>query len=175
MQEEAPMASKKTLCVDFDGVLHSYTSGWGGHESIADAPVPGAFEFLYDALSSFNVAIYSSRSSTSAGIAAMQKWVELHAKPLFFDYGRPWWLQLEWPVNKPAAYVTIDDRAICFDGTWPTILELINFKPWYQKLGPADLQTNLEAATQNSAQNQSQNESSLAKAVKFLAEEGEGA
>src|SRR5215467_12984729 len=41
---------KKTLCMDLDGVLHSYTSGWGGHEVIADPPVPGAMEFLYDAL-----------------------------------------------------------------------------------------------------------------------------
>jgi len=125
------MAHKKTLCLDFDGVLHSYTSGWGGHEVIADDPVPGALEFLYDAVKVFKVAIFSSRSSTSQGIEAMQRWVEAHAKPLFFDYGAPWWLQIEWPVNKPAAFVTIDDRAITFTGEWPSMDELVNFRPWF--------------------------------------------
>ena len=144
------MAHKKTLCLDFDGVLHSYTSGWSGHEHIADPPVPGAMEFLYDALKTFKVAIFSSRSSTVQGIEAMQKWVEAHAKPLFFDYGQPWWLQIEWPVHKPAAFLSIDDRAITFDGTWPSVSELVEFKPWFQ----------LPKA------------SSLAKAVEFLATEG---
>jgi hypothetical protein len=147
------MTHKKTLCLDFDGVLHSYKSGWEGHETISDPPVPGAIEFLYDALKTFKVAIYSSRSSTPQGIAAMQRWVERWAKEAFFDYGQPWWLQIEWPVNKPAAHLTIDDRAVCFDGDWPSILELINFKPLYQ---------------------QPKQPSALTKAVEFLATEGEG-
>jgi len=143
---------KKTLVLDFDGVLHSYSSGWGGHEVVADPPVPGAIPFLYDALKVFKVAIFSSRSSTPQGIAAMQKWVEEHAKPLFFDYGAPWWLQLEWPIHKPAAHLTIDDRAICFNGEWPSMQSLVEFKPWFQL----------------------PKVSSLSKAVEFLATEGAG-
>jgi hypothetical protein len=149
---EYEMAHKKTLVLDFDGVLHSYSSGWGGHEVVADPPVPGAMAFLYDALKSFKVCIFSSRSSTPQGIEAMQMWVAKHAKPLFFDYGQPWWLQIEWPVNKPAAHVTIDDRAITFDGNWPSMAELVGFKPWFQL----------------------PKVNTLAKAVEFLATEGEG-
>lgn len=130
------MAAKKTLCLDFDGVIHSYTTGWNGHERIDDPPVPGAMEFLYDALQTFKVAIYSSRSSSESGILAMQSYVEKHAKEANFDYGRPWWLQLEWPVNKPAAHLTIDDRALTFTGEWPSIPSLVNFTPWNHKLLP---------------------------------------
>jgi len=127
------MARKKTLCLDFDGVLHSYKSGWEGHETISDPPVPGAIAFLYDATKVFKVAIYSSRSSTPQGIVAMQRWVERWAKESFFDYGSPWWLQIEWPIHKPSAHVTLDDRAITFEGEWPTLEELVEFRPWFNR------------------------------------------
>lgn len=130
------MASKKTLCVDFDGVLHSYTSGWNGLTSIEDPPVTGAMEFLYDALKVFKVAVYSSRSSSAAGIDAMRHYIAKHAEAAGFDYGSSqWWLQLEWPTNKPSAWVTLDDRAITFTGAWPSLVELVNFEPWYKKPG----------------------------------------
>lgn len=34
------------LSIDFDGVIHSYTSRWKGVDVIPDMPVPGAFEAL---------------------------------------------------------------------------------------------------------------------------------
>lgn len=134
------MASKKTLCIDFDGVIHSYTSGWNGVTAIDDPPVEGAIGFLYDALQAFKVAIYSSRSSSPAGIDAMRQYIEKHAQAAGFDSGQTqWWLQLEWPVSKPAAFVTLDDRAITFTGEWPTIQSLLSFAPWYEKPRPSTL------------------------------------
>ena len=38
------------ICVDFDGVIHSYTSGWKGIDVIPDDPVPGAIEWLEEYL-----------------------------------------------------------------------------------------------------------------------------
>lgn len=32
-----------TICVDFDGVIHSYDSGWTGATDIRDEPIPEAF------------------------------------------------------------------------------------------------------------------------------------
>ena len=43
------------LALDFDGVLHSYTSGWQGADVISDPPVPGAIEFLMEAVEHFEV------------------------------------------------------------------------------------------------------------------------
>ena len=41
---------KKILAIDFDGVLHSYTSGWKGARSIPDPPVYGSLDWLTDFL-----------------------------------------------------------------------------------------------------------------------------
>jgi len=41
--------------------------------------------------------------------------------------------EIEWPTEKPAALVTIDDRAIQFDGRWPSIDEIKAFKPWNKR------------------------------------------
>src|SRR5262245_2133850 len=67
--------SKPILCLDFDGVLHSYASGWQGAAVIPDPPVEGAIQFLYDALLHFRICIYSSRSHQEGGIEAMQNWI----------------------------------------------------------------------------------------------------
>ncbi len=128
---------KPILCLDFDGVLHSYSSGWKGADVIPDPPVPGAIEFLYAAIEQFDVQIYSSRSSQPGGIAAMQAWLDKYdaacweGKPI-----RPRTaliLCIKFPVEKPPALVGIDDRVITFTGNWPSIEELKAFKPWNQR------------------------------------------
>jgi hypothetical protein len=115
--------SKPILLVDFDGVIHSYTSGWQGASTISDPPVPGAIEFLQKASDVFNVQIYSSRSKEPGGVTAMKKYLAEH--------GGPAWI--EFPTEKPPAFLTIDDRAICFTGEFPDPEELRAFKPWNKK------------------------------------------
>ena len=39
---------KGTIVFDFDGVIHSYTSGWKGENVIPDPPVPGIKEVIDD-------------------------------------------------------------------------------------------------------------------------------
>ncbi len=130
------MSYTPIICVDFDGVIHSYTSGWQGIDVISDPPVPGAIEWLMDhlpmpeSISHFAeepkaiAVIYSSRSKERKGIKAMKEWLVGHGLP------RQYLEVLEFPSQKPAAYLTIDDRAICFNGTFPTTEEMLNFKPW---------------------------------------------
>lgn len=126
--------SKPILCLDFDGVIHSYASGWKGATVIPDPPVPGALKFITDAMEHFTVAIYSSRSHQPGGIEAMLKWLgywsvdKEHGMPGDFDHGA--WGSILWPREKPAAMVTIDDRAITFIGEWPSMDTLRSFKPW---------------------------------------------
>ena len=40
---------------------------------------------------------------------------------------------LTFPTEKPPAFLTLDDRALTFDGTWPDITTLQEFKPWNKK------------------------------------------
>ena len=37
---------------------------------------------------------------------------------------------IRFTTDKPSAMVTIDDRALTFDGTWPSFDSLKAFKPW---------------------------------------------
>lgn len=118
---------KPILCLDFDGVIHSYTSGWQGADCIPDPPVDGAIEFITEAVKRFKVVIFSSRSNQRDGIASMQIWLMSYLKDeSVYD-------QIDWPKEKPPAMITIDDRAITFVGVWPEICDLLDFKPWNKK------------------------------------------
>jgi len=146
---------KPNLLVDFDGVIHRYVSEWRGPARIPDPPVPGAIKFLCEAQEYFRVCIYSSRSCQFLGKWAMKRWIRKH-----FIYQVLWqnnealmhWTiqggnnpesktevrkaanrlvkSLRFPTNKPRAFLTIDDRCVCFTGHFLRPSELINFKPW---------------------------------------------
>ncbi len=131
--------AKPILCLDFDGVIHSYSSGWKGSTEIPDPPVPGALQFIAAAMEHFTVAIFSSRSHQGRGIEAMIEWLgywsvdPVHGMPGDFDHAR--WSAIEWPKEKPPAMVTIDDRALTFSGNWADYnpAELLAFKPWNKR------------------------------------------
>ena len=113
-----------TVVFDFDGVIHSYKSGWKGAENIPDPPVDGIQQVIENLQErGYRVVIVSSRCTTSDGIKAIENWLKHYDFP-----------QLEIMSEKPPAVVYVDDRAICFDGNCDTLYEKIsNFKPWYQK------------------------------------------
>ena len=68
--------AKPILCLDFDGVIHSYASGWKGSvRNIPDDPVPGALEFIVKAVEHFDVHIFSTRSHQFGGRWAMKRWL----------------------------------------------------------------------------------------------------
>ena len=121
---------KPILCLDFDGVAHSYTSGWRGASIIPDPPVPGLCKFLDEAVKHFDVRIFSSRSNQEGGLEAMEIWFSTVLEEKGFENVFP---QLGFPEEKPPAMVSIDDRAITFSGIWPDIETLKNFKPWNKK------------------------------------------
>lgn len=136
--------NKPILLIDFDGVIHSYVSGWQGEGVVSDPPVEGAFEFLEKAVEEFDVQIYSSRSKHADGIGIMKIWIDYHwceHKGDMEQFEMPSkefeqnhiLKRLSFPTEKPAAFLTIDDRAICFEGVWPKIEDLKNFKPWYKR------------------------------------------
>lgn len=130
--------NKPILCVDFDGVIHSYASSWQGATVIPDPPVPGALRWLWKATEWWDVKIYSSRSSQPGGVQAMMKWL-YHAAveewPGDEDMVHLFLGAMDFPERKPAAFLTIDDRAVCFEGDWNELdpYELTQFKPWNKR------------------------------------------
>ena len=127
---------KPTICIDFDGVIHSYEKGWQGGVIYGDV-VPGFFEWVERVRDHCKLVIYSSRSKTYEGLTAMALW--LHEKRNAWIKAGGWRLPdepltFEFAHEKPAAWLTIDDRAVCFRGDW-TAAELspeaiLAFTPW---------------------------------------------
>ena len=116
----------RTVVFDFDGVIHSYTSGWKGETNIPDPPVPGiqeALKQIHDA--GYEVVVVSTRCKTVLGRMAIENWLDMYGMTQEVD---------KVCKEKPPALAYIDDRAICFDGHPETLLKKIqNFQPWYKK------------------------------------------
>jgi hypothetical protein len=132
--------SKPILCIDFDGVIHSYERGWQDGE-IYGTVVPGFFEWVEAVKPHFRLVVYSSRSKTEDGLLAMGTWLDKQRRAWLVASGlpndSPKATELEFVHEKPAAFLTIDDRALTFygdwydDSFWPE--KLLEFKPWNQK------------------------------------------
>ena len=116
--------SKPILCLDFDGVLHSYTSKYTTPDEVLDPPTPGTKEALLSYNEFFSLNVFSSRSHHLGGREAMFTWCRDH-------FGYDFALQhLNFPLHKPPALVTLDDRALTFTGIWPDLATLKAFRPW---------------------------------------------
>lgn len=108
----------RTVCLDFDGVLHSYRSGWRGAEVIPDPPIHGTREAIARLRQQYRVVIYSARCRSEEGRLAVQNWLRTHDIQVdeVCDY-------------KPPALVYVDDRAIRFCGDWAqTISDIRQFR-----------------------------------------------
>lgn len=113
-----------TVVFDFDGVIHSYKSGWKGVDVIPDPPVPGISGAIDDIRErGYRVVVVSTRCATLEGRAAVRRYLREHQ--INVD---------DVMTEKPPAVVYIDDRAICFNGDATDLLSQIeSFKPWYYK------------------------------------------
>lgn len=118
--------SNKTVVFDFDGVIHSYKSGWQGATVIADPPVPGidrALKDIHDA--GYETVILSTRCYWADGAYAINQWLKEYG---LFEYVD------KVTKEKVPAVCYVDDRAVCFDGHPESLLDKIaNFEPWWYK------------------------------------------
>jgi len=125
----------KTVLIDFDGVLHSYTSGWQGKANIPDDPNPGAIKFLKELIADEEIepVIWTSRVhwennaeliEAENAVYVIKDWLAFHG--LTSEEVNP----LKITNNKPPAVMIIDDRAWQFVGLFPNTEAIRNFKPW---------------------------------------------
>lgn len=116
--------NKPTIILDFDGVIHSYLSGWQGTSDIPDPPVQDVDKYIQKLREDFEVVVFSSRCSSEEGVEAIRNYLEEHN------------IEVDQVVeNKVPALLSVDDRAINFDGEWnDELLEKIrNFESWVDK------------------------------------------
>lgn len=144
-----PRTERYTVAVDFDGVLHSYTSPWVAPHVIPDPPVEGAIVWLRRMTGGFDVVIHSTRCKTWRGRRAIRRWLwrwETSPVQEALGYGSfaEWedssaLAQVQLSYKKVAALVYIDDRAWRFEGIFPTPDEIHAARPW-NKPRPASVQ-----------------------------------
>ena len=116
------MGKRYTVAVDFDGVLHSYTTPWIAAETIPDPPVAGAIEWLNGIGDHFDVVIFTTRGKTAEGQRAVRHYLHEHG-----------WrdaMNATVTAEKPPALVYIDDRAFRFEGAFPQAREIHALRPW---------------------------------------------
>ena len=114
---------KKTVVFDFDGVIHSYTSGWKGAATIPDPPIPGIKEEIEKISEKYHVVVVSQRCASPGGKEAIMKYLEENG--IVVD---------DVVMEKPPAVCYVDDRAIRFDGIAGGLLEKIDsFRSWLEK------------------------------------------
>jgi len=87
---------------------------------------------MVDALAAgYDVVIHSSRARYFGGISAMRRWLKKHAGTLWYEGGFELGIEsVRFTRWKPPALVTLDDRAIRFDGTFPNPKTAASLQPW---------------------------------------------
>lgn len=109
---------RRTICIDFDGVIHSYRSGWQGEQTIADPPIHRSKEAIAVLRKTYRVVVHSARCRSEEGRRAIQHWLDRFG--IEVD---------EVCEHKPPAMVYLDDRGVPFTGDWEeAILAIRNFR-----------------------------------------------
>lgn len=101
---------QKALCIDFDGTLHKYSSGWQGDDIVQDPPVDGAVEACH-ALAEAGWKLYVLSSRTK--LHPVAEWLAKYKFP-----------PMTLTRVKPIAVVYIDDRGYRFEGNWDSLRKL---------------------------------------------------
>ena len=108
---------KKTILVDFDGVLNTYD---GKYDENYIPPIKeGAYEFIKELSNDFKVIIFTTRNKLKAS-----KWIIDNNLSEYID---------DVSNVKGPSYLIIDNRCINFNGDYKDIKDKIdNFKVWYK-------------------------------------------
>lgn len=106
---------KKTICVDFDGVLNEYDDY---EEGDLGEPLTGSKEFIKELRKKYKVVILTSRQKEQ-----VNRWLRRNGFP-----------SIKVTNRKVPAVAYIDDRAIQFNGNYKKVISrLKNFKPYWAK------------------------------------------
>lgn len=125
----SPKSKKKIIGLDFDGVLHSYVSGYSEYPQ--DPPVPGAQDFCKNLLRrDFDLVVFTARISeenyTPERHDAIIQWLQNYQFPYMRVTGQ-----------KPIADLYIDDNGYRFKGDFTDALSGIDsgelLATWYPK------------------------------------------
>ena len=118
---------KMVLLIDFDGTIHD-SDHWSGPTNIDGGPVPEAIDWLAELLADERLepVIFTTRAALPEGKIAIRDW--LLSKGLPYE---PVQNMIITNIKIPCDMI-IDDRSwrIAGPGSFPTIRQILAFKPW---------------------------------------------
>lgn len=108
------------ICVDFDGVVNSYRSGFTRDQDIPDEPMPGAADAIMRLRRTYKVVIFTTRARTVEGRNAVIAWLA--------KYG----IEVDGITHyKIPAKIYLDDRGLKFEGDWVQAMqEIEHYATW---------------------------------------------
>ena len=111
------MTFKKTILIDLDGVLNTYT---GNFDPNFIPPIKdGAKEFLKNLSENYEIKLFTTRNKLLAS-----KWLIENEIDIYFQ---------DITNTKDVCYLYVDDRCITFDGNFTSLKNKIeNFKVWHK-------------------------------------------
>lgn len=113
----------KTICFDFDWVIHWYREGWKDW-TIYDEPVPWIKDLIEKLMKEwYKVVICSTRAFYPSDREKIEERLDKY-----------WFPKIDVFSNKPIAAMYIDDRGIRFK--WDTgdlYSQIINFQTWLEQ------------------------------------------
>lgn len=119
----------KTICIDFDGVIHDCSQGFQG-EDVFGEMIPNA-DTATSVLKKqgWTIIIFTTRKKSDK----LENW--LKDKNITYDYINENPDQPDNTSGKVIADVYLDDRGICFRGTWDQWLvrEILDFESWEER------------------------------------------
>lgn len=132
---------RKSIAVDFDGVLHQWDGEWRGHHVIPGKPIHGAIDWLHELMQTYDVFIFTTRAQTFRGRFFIRIWLRKHTAQNKWDD----WYNSKGPTRglrhvrvtdrKRRALVYIDDRAFRFTGNnFPSINRIRGLRPWWKEI-----------------------------------------
>ena len=137
--KDKPLEIRPTLCLDFDGVIHSFKSDWIDDDVIVDPPEEGVVEAIdWFKDHGFVILVHSCRSKTESGIRAMEEYMDEHG--IRYD---------KVCKDKPTAHFYIDDHGFKFNN-WESALNYFN--DYYTRR--LDEEAKIKANKENRRENQ---------------------
>lgn len=108
---------KKTILIDLDGVLNTYTGGY--NENNIPPIREGAYHFIKNLSEKYKIVIFTSRNLLLAS-----EWI--------IENGLKEFVHNVTNVKEPS-FLLIDDRGLNFNGDYENLISQIeSFKPWYK-------------------------------------------
>ena len=109
--------SKKTILIDLDGVLNTYT---GNFDPNFIPPIKdGAVEFLKNLSKNYEIKLFTTRNKLLAS-----RWLIENGIDVYFQ---------DITNTKDVCYLYVDDRCVTFDGDYNSLNDKIeNFKVWHK-------------------------------------------